>query len=175
MLVEKRINEAKSNVRMYLNDGLLKKEEFKSIVYETYVRNYHESLELAENIFKEKRSDLWVVVISYYSMFYIANAVLYKIGYKVGDKIAHKVTSDSIIMFIRDKIKENILSEYEIAAEEALSISDNLLESFDFERSKRSRFQYESTEQIKNSMAKTSLERARKFCFEMEKLLREKK
>ncbi len=30
MLTEKRINEAKSNVRMYINDKLLRKEEFKN-------------------------------------------------------------------------------------------------------------------------------------------------
>jgi len=33
-------------------------------------------------------ANLWVVVISYYSMFYLANALLYKIGYKVGYELA---------------------------------------------------------------------------------------
>ena len=42
---------------------------------------------------------------SYYSMFYIANAVLIKKGYKTGDKIAHKVTADALITIIRSKLK----------------------------------------------------------------------
>jgi len=36
---------------------------------------------------------------------------------------------------------------------------------------KRSVFQYETTEEIKKAKAKTSLERAKRFAFEMEKLL----
>jgi len=49
--------------------------------------------------------------------------------------------------------------------------TDSLLESFDFERGKRSRMQYNMTEEIKDSKAKTSFERAKSFVFEMEKLL----
>ena len=36
---------------------------------------------------------------------------------------------------------------------------------------KRSIFQYESTEQIKQAKAKTSLDRAKTFIFEMKKLI----
>tara|TARA_Y100000031_G_scaffold145278_1_gene177701 strand:- start:103 stop:234 length:132 start_codon:yes stop_codon:yes gene_type:complete len=40
-----------------------------------------------------------------------------------------------------------------------------------FDRSKRSKIQYDTTEQAKHSKAQTSLERAKRFVFEMEKLL----
>ena len=83
-------------------------------------------------------------------MYYMANAVLYKLGYKVGSKISHKVTADALIVFVRNKLKDVLLEEFEDIQEEALEIakikSDELIESFDLERKKRSKFQYEMTE-----------------------------
>lgn len=99
MIPEKNIKKAENNVRQYLNDGLLKKTKTSESIIETYLSRSQESLELAESIYENNESDLWVLVISYYSMFYMANAVLLKYGYKVGDKIAHKITSDSLIVF----------------------------------------------------------------------------
>jgi uncharacterized protein (UPF0332 family) len=43
--------------------------------------------------------------------------------------------------------------------------------SFDLEREKRSRFQYQMDEEIQKCKAQTSLERAKLFVFEMKKLL----
>jgi len=111
-------------------------------------------------------------------MYYIANSVLYNMGYKVGHRISHKVTSDALIVYVREKLKRSLLEEFEDAQEEALEIAglqaDDLVESFDLERLKRSRFQYEMTEEIKRTKAETSLERAKRFVFEMEKLLEER-
>ncbi len=104
-------------------------------------------------------------------MFYIANAVLYKLGYKVGHKIAHKVTADALIVLVRDKLKDTILENFEFAADEALAISDNQIQNFDFERVKRGRLQHETTDEIKLTKAETSLERAKEFSMEMEKVL----
>src|SRR3989338_1830478 len=141
MLSNERIKTAEKNIQSYLQDRLLKKEEFRSIVFETYMRNYRESLRVARKLFNEKLSNLWVIVISYYSMFYLANALLYKLGYKVGTKIAHKITSDALIIFVRNKLKDNLIEEYEIAASEAMVLSETLLQNYDFERMKRSIFQ----------------------------------
>jgi len=105
----------------------------------------------------------------------MANAVLYKIGYKVGHRVSHKVTADALIVFVRNKLKKSLLEDYEQAKEEALDIigrkTDNIIESFNKEMEKRSVFQYESTEEIKQAKAKTSLQRAKEFIFEMKKLL----
>ncbi len=49
--------------------------------------------------------------------------------------------------------------------------ADSLLQSLDYEREKRSKFQYQTDEQAKHSKAITSLERAKEFVFEMKKLL----
>ncbi|MEM3402069.1 MAG: hypothetical protein QXH08_02440, partial [Candidatus Hadarchaeales archaeon] len=108
-------------------------------------------------------------------MYYMANAVLYNIGYKVGHMISHKVTSDAPITFVRKKLKESLLEEFEEARDEALEIAslkaDEIIESFDIERLKRTRFQYEMTEEVKREKASMSLERVKRFVFEMEKLL----
>lgn len=173
MLSNEQIKKAENNIRSYFSDGLIKKEKLRDIVFKTYMRNHRESLLLARKLFDEKLSNLWIIVISYYSMFYIANALLYKIGYKIGDKIAHKVTADALIVFVRDKLKNRLIEDYKLAIGEALSLSDNLLQNYDYEMGKRSMFQYESTEEIKTAKAKTSLDRAEEFAKEIEKILLE--
>jgi uncharacterized protein (UPF0332 family) len=166
-----RILEAVNNMDSYFANGLIKKQDFDKRVYDTYIKNSKESIKVAQNLFDGNMSDLWVIVTSYYTMFYIANAYLLKIGYKIGHKIAHKVTADALIVYVKDDIKESYISEYELASDEALSISENLIESFDFERVKRSRIQYETTSEIKHSKAQTSLNRAKEFVLEIEKLM----
>src|SRR3989344_9295598 len=116
MLSSERVKEAEKNVKSYLSDGLIKKENYKNIVFETYLRNHRESLLVARKLLDENLSNLWVVVVSYYSMFYIANALIYKIGYKIGSKVAHKVTSDALIVFVRNKLKDSLIDSYELAA-----------------------------------------------------------
>lgn len=173
MLNEKRIKEAENNVKQYLEEDLVKKEKFNEIVFKILQSNANESLEVANFLAKNKKSDLWVIIISYYSMYYIANAILYNLGYKIGKKISHKVTADALIVFVRKKLAKSMFKDYEGAKDEALAVlkSDELLQSFDFEREKRGFIQYQTKELEKHSKAKTSLDRAKKFVFEMERLL----
>ena len=178
MLDEKKIKNAEANVRHYLQEGLLRKIKKRDAnIQRVLQKNSEESLKTADLLLKGNYSTLWAVVCSYYAMYYAANGVLYSIGYKVGHKISHKVTSDALVVYVRKKLKESLLKEFEDAQEEALEIAglqaDELVESFGFERLKRSRFQYEMTEEIKRSKAETSLGRAKRFVFEMEKLLEE--
>ena len=178
MLSDKRIKEAESNVRQYLTEGLLKKQTNKT-AKEMYVENSDLSLETAQKLLSLEtptyKPYLWIITSSYYAMYYIANAVLLSIGYKVGNKISHKVTSDSLIVFVRNKLKKGLIEEYEDVKEDALELmsskTDYLLQSLDFEREKRSKFQYQMDEQAKKSKALTSLERAKQFVFELKKLL----
>ncbi len=175
MLSEKRIKEAESNIKSYLSEGLIKREQFNDLVFKVLIDNSNESIETATFLSNNKKSSLWIIVSSYYSMFYIANAVLYKLGYKVGDKISHKVTSDALIVFVKDKLKKNLIEDYEELKEEALLIAKNkaegLLENFDFEREKRSFIQYQTKEAEKTSKAETSFKRAKQFLFEINDLL----
>jgi len=175
MLNKERIKEAETNVRSYLNEGLLKKTIMDEQIMKILLMNGKESLRVAEEISKNNISELWTIVCSYYSMYYYANAVLLKYSYKVGEKIVHKVTSDAIIVYIRQKLKASLIEDYEKTKEEALNLAgikaDELIESFDFERNKRSLIQYKTIDIKKHSKAKTSLQRAKEFTREMEKLI----
>lgn len=176
MLSPERIKEAKINVKTYLRDGLLKKKEYNENIFKAYIEKSSESLEVANYLSENHLSSMWITVTSYYSMYYISNAVLYKMGYKVDDEISHKVTCDALIDIVRDKLKNNLIEEFEDAQDEALQLTnsekaDNIIESLDYERRKRSKFQYEMTTEIKDSRAKTSFERAKIFNLEMNKIL----
>jgi len=170
---EKRIKIAENKFKNYLRDDLIKKEDFQDIVYQTYLRNATESLNVANELQKNKTSYLWVVVSSYYSMFYIASAYLYKKGYKAGQEIVHQVINEALIVLSKNDLEKHFLEEYEEEKEKALAASENLLKDYEFEKVKRARFQYETTEAIKEAKAQTSLERAKKFIAVMRQLLGE--
>ena len=169
---EKRIKQAENNFKVYLAEGNIKKiPKIDSLIYDTYLRNARESLNVANQLFESKTSSLWVVVTSYYSMFYMACAYLYKLGYKADHKIIHQIVNESLIIQGRHKIKNHLLEAYEMEKENALSISDNYLENYELEKVKRATFQYETTESIKESKAQTSLNRAKEFLILMEEIL----
>lgn len=169
---EKRIKQAEDNFKNYLREEKIKKVDHTNIlIYETYLRNARESLRVANLLFQNKASSLWVIVTSYYSMFYMACAYIYKLGYKTKHEIVHQVVNDSLIVQGRHKIKNHLLEAYELGKEEALSISDNYLKDYEFEKVKRSAFQYETTEDIKESKAQTSLNRAKEFLTLIEEIL----
>ena len=169
---EKRIKRAESNFKNYLDEGKIKKTgRFDNLIYETYLRNARESLNVTNQLFQNKTSSLWVVVTSYYSMFYMACAYLYKLGYKPGEEIVHQVVNESLIVQGRHKIKNHILENYNEEKEKASMIVDNYLDNYERERSKRSRFQYQTTEEIKENKAKTSISRAKEFLTLIEGIL----
>ncbi len=177
MIDAKQKKEAKQNFDRYLQDGLIKKEKNETAKV-MYLKNAELSLALAEECINSiLRPYIWVVAISYYSMFYIANAVLLNFGYKTGDKIVHKVTSDTLIVLVMDKIRKGLLEEYEDARDDALEIasvrSEEVIAFYALELDKRSRFQYNMTESIQEQKARTSLNRAKEFMLEMKKLLPE--
>ncbi len=169
---EKRIKQAENNFKNYLNEKKIKKvDKFEKLIYETYLRNARESLNVANQLFQNKISSLWVVVTSYYSMFYMACAYLYKLGYKAGDEIVHQVVNESLIVQGRHKIKNHLLENYSEEKDKALVIVDNYLENYEREKGKRASFQYQTTEEIKESKAKTSLIRTKEFLTLMEEIL----
>ncbi len=176
MLDKKRIVEAENNIKQYLNEGLIKRIDHpEPQIIRVLVNNSRESLSVADLLLSKNYSSLWTIVCSYYSMYYIANAVLYKKGFKIGHKITHKITADALIAYVRKELKQAFIKEYEEAREEALELAgikaDQLVESYDLERMKRSRFQYTTTQEAIAIKAKTSLQRAKRFVFEMEKLI----
>ena len=176
MIDKKRIEEAKKNFDLYLREGLIKKEENKPAFF-TYLKNSEMSLKVADKLMKDElKPYLWVVVCSYYSMFYIANAVLINLGYKTKDKIVHKVTSDALVVLVLSRLKKELIEEYETIMKDALEIAsakaEDIVAGYEYEMDKRSKFQYEMSEEVKEAKAKTSLERAKEFVFEMKKLIK---
>jgi len=76
MLSEKRIKEAETNVKSYLKEGLIKKTEFNQNIFNILKRNAQESLNVANFLNENNKLSLWIIVCSYYSMFYLANALI---------------------------------------------------------------------------------------------------
>lgn len=169
---EKRINIAQKNVANYLEQGLLKKEKFEQIIYNTYINNAHESLGVANHLFEDKISSLWVVVSSYYAMFYMACAYLYTKGYKASHEIAHQVIYEALIVHAKHDVEKHFLEAYAEEQEKALAACETFLDSYEQEKIKRARFQYETTEAIKEAKAKTSLERAKNFVAVMRQVIK---
>ncbi len=176
MIDEKRKKEAQSNFTRYLQEGLLKKAS-NELAKNKYLENADLSLKTAHELMQSSlKPYLWVIVTSYYSMFYMANAALLHYSYKTQDKIAHKVTSDALIVLVLDKLKKELLEDYETIQKDALEIAsakaESIVESYSIELDKRSRFQYNMLEQTKENKAQTSLKRASEFVFELKKLLK---
>ena len=168
---EKRIKIAEENFKRYLEGNLIKKMPFQEIIYQTYLNNSSESLKVAEELSYNKTSSLWVIVSSYYAMFYIACAYVYKRGYKSSHEIVHQIINESLIILARHDLEKHFLEEYEEEKSKALSATQNLLDNYEFEKTKRSQFQYETTGEIKESKADTSLERAKNFVAIIRQLL----
>jgi len=176
MIDENRKRLAKSNFDIYLQDELIKKAK-NPIAKQMYQKNAELSLNTAAELMKsELKPNLWIIVVSYYSMFYAANSVLLHLGYKVGDKIVHKVTNESLIVLVLHRLSKKLLENYENARNDAMEIAsfkaEAIIEGYGYELDKRSKFQYEMLEETKANKAKTSFERAKEFLFEMKKLMK---
>ena len=96
---------------------------------------------------------------------------IYKLGFKPGDEIVHQVVNEALIVQARHKIKNHLLENYSEEKEKALIIVDNYLDNYEREKAKRSSFQYQTTEKIKQAKANTSLQRAKEFVELMREML----
>ena len=202
MIEKERVEEAKRNVKQYIDDGLLKvkdKDAPKFVAF--FMKNAESSLQTASilqeisgtealkstlKVSGDFESYLWVIVSSYYSMFYAATALLASQGMRVAGQIVHKVTEDTLIhYFVSNEKLARLLEQYEEAKAVGLELigreelmksmrkkANELIVAYESERRKRSRFQYDIGAQAKMGYAQTSLDRAREFVFEISKILR---
>jgi uncharacterized protein (UPF0332 family) len=201
LIDKKRIEQADRNVKGYLSDGLIKtgEKEHKKYV-QFFLDQAEKSLrtatllhEISTNEATKKamkvesgfESHLWVIVTSYYSMFYAALALLANEGIKVGEQIVHKTVVDALIhYFISNRRLAKMLESYEDAKQVSLQLigreelmrrverkADELIVSYERERGKRSRFQYDVGEMARSGYAQTSLTRAREFVSEIRVIL----
>jgi uncharacterized protein (UPF0332 family) len=202
MISKERIAEAQRNVKQYVDEGLLKvkdKDAPKFVGF--FMKNAESSLQTASilqeisdqealksnlKVGKDFESYLWVIISSYYAMFYAATALLASRGTRVTGQIVHKVTGDALVhFFISNDRLAKLLEEYEEAETVGLELigreqlmksmqkkADELVVAYESERKKRSKFQYDVGVEAKRGYAQTSLDRAKTFVFEVSKILK---
>jgi len=202
MIEKQRIEEAKRNVKQYIDEGLLRTKDKDAPKFtDFFMKNAESSLQTAsileeisdqqalKSILKvgvDFESYLWVIVSSYYSMFYAATALLASQGMRVAGQIVHKVTGDALIhFFVSNEKLAKLLEQYEEAKAVGLELigreelmksmqkkANELIVAYESERKKRSRFQYDIGVEAKRGYAQTSLNRAKEFVFEISKILK---
>ncbi len=196
MLEEKKLREAEKRVKQYIADGIVRTRE-KQEHTAFFLKNADDSIDSAKILFEistdaEKQKLLgftsfngllWTVNASYYSMFYMARALLENEGIKIKtDLSVHTVTFDAIVyyFYLTGKLQKELLDDFVEAKEDAAELlgkqkADELMEEYFFEKKKRGTFTYEAGEIVIRSKAKTSLERAQKFRREIKKIIEKRK
>ncbi|HLD06096.1 MAG TPA: hypothetical protein VJC16_01000 [Candidatus Nanoarchaeia archaeon] len=192
MLDEKKLKEAESRIKRFISEGIVKSKGKPEHV-DFFMKNADDSIDSAKALFElstnhEKQESLgfttfngllWVVNAGYYSMFYMARALLENGGIKIkADLSIHAVTFDAMIyyFYLTGKLQKEFLEDFIEAKEDAAEIlgkqkADELMEDYFFEKKKRGAFTYDMGTVLVKSKAKTSLERAQKFRRELKKII----
>jgi len=192
MLEDKKIEEIKRNAIKNINEGLIIKTK-DSKYADFFIKNAKDSLDSAKILFdisvneKTKNSFgmpnfngfLWVINSSYYSMFYMARALLENIGVKIkSDESVHFLVFNALVYYFYStgKLEKHFIEDFENAQEESSEIlgkekAKEIISSYSNEKEKRARFTYETGEIAMKSKAETSLNRAKKFNEEIRKIL----
>ena len=193
MIDEKKLKESESRVKNYLREGIIKTKQEKEFT-DFFLINAEKSLNSANALFdlsndkdmQEKTGYinfdgfLWVVNASYYSMFYMARALLESEGIKIkSDLSIHSITFDAIINFfyLNGKLQKRLIEDFAEAKEDASELlgkqkADQLVEDYFWEKNKRAIFTYNTKEIVIRTKAKTSIERAKRFNEELRKILK---
>jgi uncharacterized protein (UPF0332 family) len=205
MIDEKKIKEMQSLVPKLLEEGLIRKrKEYKKLV-EFFRENALESLNSAKLLlevstnpklmeltgFKNFRGFLWAINASYYSMFYICQALLASEGIKItAETGVHKIVFNTFVyyFYLTGKITKRFVEEFLeaqkdsqelLAREDFIQEADlkakTLIGDLSYEGQKRKTFTYKLTNERIEVRAKTSLERAQNFFTEMCKIIRHSK
>ncbi|MEK6895449.1 MAG: hypothetical protein AABX48_02925 [Nanoarchaeota archaeon] len=192
MLDEKRIQIIKNNTERLIREGSIIKEKSGHFA-EFFLTNSKNSFDSAKLLFDVSTNIeiknslgfpgfngfLWTINAGYYSMFYMARALLEKSGVKIKTELSiHEAVFDSLVyyFYLTKKLEKSIVESFQEAGEEAKDIlgkekAKNLVEDYFSEKEKRGRFTYEMGEIAMQNKAKTSLERAKKFNEKIRKLL----
>ena len=192
MLDEKKLKEAERRVKQFISEGIIKSRG-KPEHIDFFLKNADDSIDSAKALFElstntEKQESLgftgfngllWVVNASYYSMFYMARALLENGCIKIKADISiHAVTFDAMIyyFYLTGKLQKGFLEDFIEAKEDAAEIlgkqkADELMEEYYLEKKKRGTFTYEMGTLLVASKAQTSLERAQKFRRELKKII----
>lgn len=192
MLDEKNIGEIKRNSERMIREGSIIKEN-EGRFADFFLNNSRNSFDSAKLLLEVSRNKelknslgfpefngyLWAINASYYSMFYMARALLEKNGIKIKkDESVHSIVFNAFVyyFFITGRIEKRLVEEFNDAGEEASILlgkekAKMIVEDYFNEKEKRGRFTYEMGEIAMQNKAETSLERARKFNEELRKMI----
>ncbi|MBU0466611.1 MAG: hypothetical protein KJ600_00590 [Nanoarchaeota archaeon] len=194
MLDEKRIEIIKKNVERLIKEELIiRVKEDKGRFTEFFLKNSRDSLESAKLLLNVSTKAelkalmgipgfngfLWTINASYYSMFYMARALLENAGIKIKTELSvHSIVFDALVcyFYLTGKIEKSIIEEFNEAEEEANEIlgkekAKGLIEDYFHEKDKRGKFTYEMGAIVMQNKAQTSLERAKRFNEEIRKII----
>lgn len=192
MLEDKKIEEAKRNAIKSINAGdIIKTRDSKYADF--FIKNAKDSLDSAKILFDMSVNEknrillgmpdfngfLWVINSGYYSMFYMARALLESIGVKIkSDESIHFLVFNALIyyFYLNGKLEKHFIEDFENAQEESSEIlgkekAKEMISNYSSEKEKRAKFTYEIGEIAMKNKAETSLNRAKKFNEEVRKIL----
>ncbi|MEW5896895.1 MAG: hypothetical protein AB1668_04340 [Nanoarchaeota archaeon] len=187
MLDEKNKEESSSLVKQLIGEGKIGKPEEGREGF--FLNKSIESFNLAKRILEisEDESDpltsyMWVIGTAYYSMFFVATALLAHFNHRIKEeKGIHKLTYHALVYYFLiddNKLQKHFIEEYKDACretEELLQMSElkavSMVKAFDFEAEKRKRFTYEMGEVAELNKARTSVKRASEFLTEARKII----
>ena len=193
MLDNKEIEIIKRSVKRFTAENIIWREKNSKFV-DFFLNNAKDSLNSSKLLFKASTNKelqnssgfpnfnglLWVVNSSYYSMFYMARALLESEGIKIkqGSESIHLITFNALVyyFYLTGKIEKNLIEEYKEAGEEVSETlgkdkAKGLIEDYSYEKEKRGRFTYEMGEIAIQNKAETSLKRAIRFSEEIRKII----
>jgi len=195
LLDEKKLKEVESKIRYYLREGVVQTKQ-KSEFVDFFLANADKSLNCASALYdlsidKEMQKKtgyfnfdgfLWVVNSSYYSMFYMARALLENEGIKLKSELSvHALAFDSVIyyFYLNGKLQKRLIDDFAEAKKEVSEIlgkqkADRLIEDYHYEKGKRATFTYKINEIVLKAKAKTSFDRAAYFSQEIKKIIEQK-
>ena len=185
MLEDKKLKESSKIMNHILSDGGIVKPKLGLVEFFIYkslqsiaVASRLMELEDKENL----TADLWIINSSYYSMFFAATALLAKFGHSIKQEIGiHRLTYHALVHYFLvedNKLGKYFMDEYKDAvdeAEELLQFSERktteLIRDFGNEMAKRKIFTYELGKTAERRKAEVSLQRAKNFVREVEKII----
>ncbi len=203
MLDEKRLVEIRKKVPQLLQEKEITKNENNKKFVSFYVNNALISLQTARIVWEVSNQQrikqqfifiddsfeayLWVINPSYYSMFYMAGALLAGEGIKINSEIGvHKKTFETLVyyFYLTNRLPKYLVELFEAAQQESMELlgkeellasmrakAMELMKSYEYEMGKRSVFTYEIGEIAKRQKAETSLQRAQEFYNELKRVL----
>jgi uncharacterized protein (UPF0332 family) len=192
MLDEKRNNEIRKRVTNFIKEGIIMKEKERKFI-KFFLNNAENSLNSAKLLFEVSTKNelksttgfpdfngfLWVINSSYYSMFYMARALLEKEGIKIKTDLSiHAVIFDALVyyFYLTGKLQKKLIEDFIEAKKEVSEIlgeekAKELIEDYFYEKKKRATFTYEMGAIAMQNKAQTSLERAKRFNEEIRKII----